>query len=57
MLEIEKMKLEKMKVECGKAEMLVRIMEFEQNITRLRSNIEVQDKRINELTEKLEKEV
>jgi len=57
MLEIEKMKLEKMKVECGKAEMLVRIMEFEQNISRLKGNIEVQDKRINELTEKLEKEV
>jgi len=37
--------------------MLVRIMEFEQNISRLKGNIEVQDKRINELTEKLEKEV
>jgi len=57
MLEIKKLELERMKVECAKAEMLVRIMENEANIERLNLNIAIQEKRIQEITEQLNKDV
>jgi hypothetical protein len=54
MLELKKMQLERMKVECAKQEMELRIFEREEEIQRLRDNIKLQDKRINELTDAIE---
>jgi len=51
MLELKKLELEKMKVECAKAEMEMRIFEAEDNIQRLRENIINQERRVMELTE------
>jgi hypothetical protein len=51
MLELKKLQLEKMKVECAKAEMEMRIFEAEDNIQRLRENIINQERRVMELTE------
>lgn len=53
MLELRKMKLEKMKVQCGKEEMLLRIYEYQENIARLEENIQNQEKRIKELDVKI----
>jgi hypothetical protein len=57
MLELKKKKVELMKVECAKAEMDMKIMESEENIQRLKDNMNTQDlrietikKEINELT-------
>ena len=49
MLEIKKKELELMKVDCAKTEMELRIFEAEENIQRLKDNIENQNKRITEL--------
>lgn len=54
MLEIKKLELERMKVECGKYEMEFRIEEAKSNIQRLLDNIEVQEKRIIEIDKQLE---
>jgi hypothetical protein len=51
----KKKQLEKMRVECAKAEMELRIEEREDEIKRLRENIIIQDKRIAELDEELNK--
>lgn len=53
MLELRKKKLERMKVDCGKAEMEMRIFEAEENIERLTKNIEVQENRLKELDEEI----
>lgn len=53
MLELKKMKLERMKVECAKAEMEMRIFEAEENINRLKKNIINQQKRMDELDENI----
>jgi len=53
MLEIRKLELEKMKVLCAKEEMLFRICEYEENIKRLKENIDNQDLRVLELEEKI----
>jgi len=53
MLEFKKKKLERMKVECAKAEMEMRIFEAEENIERLQKNILVQEKRMKELDEEI----
>jgi cell division protein FtsL len=53
MLELKKKKLERMKVECAKAEMEMRIFEAEENIKRLESNIINQKKRMDELDEEI----
>lgn len=53
MLEIKKKELEKMKVACGKAEMEMRIFEAEENIERLKLNIDIQNKRLVELDEEI----
>ena len=49
MLELKKKELEKMKVICAKAEMEMKIFESEENIKRLKYNIDNQEKRILEL--------
>lgn len=49
MLELKKKEVELMKVDCAKAEMEMRIYEAEENIQRLRDNIKIQEKRIEEL--------
>jgi LPS O-antigen subunit length determinant protein (WzzB/FepE family) len=54
MLELKKMQLERMKVDCAKQEMELRIFEKEEEISRLKENIKNQDKRINELNEAIE---
>ena len=43
-------KLEFKKVECAKEEMLLRIMEREEYIQRLKENIKIQDLKLEELT-------
>jgi len=53
MLELKKKELERMKVHCGKAEMEMRIFEAQENIERLMANIEIQDKRIDELDKEI----
>jgi predicted RNase H-like nuclease (RuvC/YqgF family) len=53
MLELKKKKLERMKVECAKAEMEMRIYEAEENIERLKTNMVNQDKRLAELDEEI----
>ena len=52
-LEIKKLQLEKMKVNCAKAEMEMRIYESQENIKRLMDNIEIQEKRVIEIDEQL----
>ena len=54
MLELKKKQLEKMKVECGKAEMEMRIYEAETNIERLKQNITIQENRVIELDLEIE---
>ena len=49
MLEIKKKQVELMRVECAKAEMQMKILEMQDNIKRLETNITIQDKRIEEL--------
>jgi hypothetical protein len=49
MLEVKKLELEKMKVLCAQSEMEYRILEHEENVTRLLSNIENQKNRIVEI--------
>lgn len=49
MLELKKKQLERMKVECAKAEMLMKIYESEMNIQRLNENITIQETRMSAL--------
>lgn len=49
MLEIKKKQVELMRVECAKAEMQMKILEMQENIKRLETNITIQDCRIEEL--------
>lgn len=53
MLEFKKKKLERMKVECAKEEMSMRIMEAEENIERLKLNMAIQEKRMAELDKEI----
>lgn len=53
-LEREKLKLELIKVEAAKAEMVYRIMERKEDIKRLESNIAAQDVKIKELKGELD---
>ncbi len=52
-LEIKKLEVEKLKVAAAKAEMEMRIYESEENIQRLRTNMENQDKRIEQIEKEL----
>ena len=52
-LEIKKLEVEKLKVAAAKAEMEMRIYESEENIQRLRVNMENQDKRIEQIEKEL----
>lgn len=52
-IEKAKLNLELMKVRCGSEEMRFKIMEREQDIERLKKNIEIQEKKIKELEAKL----
>jgi cell division protein FtsL len=54
-LEIKKLEVEKLKVAAAKAEMEMRIYESEENIQRLRTNMENQDKRIEQIEKELKK--
>ena len=53
-LEITRKKLELSKVKCAKEEMEFKILEREEDINRLRKNIEIQDKRIAEIEKELQ---
>ena len=53
MLELKKKELELMKVKCAKAEMEMRIYEAEENIQRLKDNMDNQDIRILSLNEEI----
>ncbi len=52
-LDLKKKELELMKVECGRQEMLVRVLEAQENIERLNKNIKIQEERIKELNEEI----
>jgi len=54
MLELKKKELEKMKVECAKAEMEMRIFEHEENIERLKQNMLVQEQRLEEIKKEIQ---
>lgn len=43
-----------MKVEAAKLEMEIKIEKFENDIQKLKDNIEIQNKRISELTEEIQ---
>lgn len=49
--ELKKKELEIKRVELAKEEMEFRIMDFQEQIKRLKDNILIQDKKINELKE------
>lgn len=53
-LELERKKLEMVKVAAAKEEMKFRIMERESEIQRLQENIENQDKRLKELKDEIQ---
>jgi hypothetical protein len=53
-IDIAKKKLELSKVKCAKEEMELRIFEREEEIARLKENIENQDKRIKELNDAID---
>ena len=54
-LEMRKKTVERMKVECAKADMQLRIYESEENIQRLKENIKIQDDKLVELDKELNK--
>lgn len=53
-LERKKIEVELLKVNASKEEMFLRILETEEQIDRLRVNIEIQEKKEIELKEKLQ---
>lgn len=53
MFEIKKLELQLKKIDCAKDEMLLRIIEREQDIERIKISIEAQDKAMLELKEKI----
>lgn len=53
MLELKKKEVELMKVTCAKAEMEMKIFEFEENIQRLKDNIKVQEDKMSSLEQEI----
>jgi hypothetical protein len=53
-LDLEKKKADLLRVQSAKADMLVKIMEREEDIERLKANIEIQDNKIKEIMKEIE---
>jgi len=55
MYEVKKLMVEKAKVEAARMEFELKIMSAEMDIERLRNNISVQEKRIEQINQELKK--
>ena len=53
-LDLEKKKADLLRVQSARADMLVKIMEREEDIERLKANIEIQDQKIKEIVKEIE---